>query len=307
MNKQAAGTANAGIFGKPQRLAARLWRGITWRTIRRAPLFSVIILTLLLVTGVFAPLLAPHSPTAGALAGRNLPPAWLNGGSATHLLGTDQLGRDILSRIIYGARISLTLGLVSLIAGAVVGTFLGMVAGYFGRWVDEVIMRLVDLQLAFPIILIALSLVAIEGQSFGLLVLVIALWLWAPFARMTRGKVLKLKTMEYVSLARISGCSDFHILRRHILPGLTSTLIVLATLQVGFVILLEAILSFLGLGVPPPTPAWGSMVADGRARIADAWWVSFFPGLAIFVVVMAFNLLGDWMRDHLDPRLRQQL
>ena len=227
------------------------------------------------------------------------------GGSSKFLLGTDHLGRDVLTRIIHGARISLIVGSVTLGVGGTVGVVLGMLAGWYGGWVDELLMRLVDMILALPLILVALVAVVALGQSLGIIVAVLALWIWPRFARMTRGEVLQLKTMDYVALARVSGASTLRILLVHLFPGTVNTLIVVATLQVGIVILVEAVLSFLGAGVPPPTPAWGSMVADGRDRLADAWWIATMPGIAILLTVMSLNLFGDWLRDKLDPRLRQ--
>ena len=227
------------------------------------------------------------------------------GGSTKYLLGTDQLGRDLLSRVIYGARISLIVAAVTLAVGGTIGVTLGLVAGWYGRWVDELVMRLVDVMLSLPLILVALVLVVAIGQSFAVIVGVLALWIWPRFARQVRGEVLGLKTRDYVALARVAGASTPRILLIHIFPGTINTLIVVATLQVGIVILLESVLSFLGAGVPPPTPAWGGMVADGRDRLAGFWWISTFPGLAIMLTVMSLNLFGDWLRDKLDPRLRQ--
>ena len=226
-------------------------------------------------------------------------------GFPTYILGTDHLGRDLLSRTIYGARISLIMAAVTLGVGGTLGIALGLLAGWYGRWVDELIMRLVDIELSLPLILVALVLVVSLGQSLAIIVAVLAIWIWPRFARMVRGEVLTLKTTDYVSLARVSGASTFRIMFVHLFPGTINTLIVVATLQVGIVILVEASLSFLGAGVPPPEPAWGSMVADGRDRLADAWWIATIPGLAVLVTVMSLNLFGDWLRDKLDPRLRQ--
>ena len=228
------------------------------------------------------------------------------GGSTEFLLGTDHLGRDVLSRVIYGARISLIVALVTLGVGGTVGVALGLAAGWYGGWIDELSMRLVDIKLSIPLILIALVLVISLGQSFMLIVGVLAIWIWPRFARQIRAEVLQLKNMDYVALARVSGASTLRILFIHIFPGTINTLIVVATLQVGIVILLESTLSFLGAGVPPPTPAWGSMVADGRDKLGGGfWWISTFPGVAIMVTVMSLNLFGDWLRDTLDPKLRQ--
>lgn len=228
------------------------------------------------------------------------------GGSTKYLLGTDQLGRDILSRVIYGARISVIVAVVTLAVGGTFGVIIGLAAGWYGGWVDEVLMRLVDIKLSIPLILIALVLVITLGQSFGVILTVLAIFIWPRFARQVRGEVLQLKHTDYVALARVSGASTTRILFIHIFPGTINTLIVVATLQVGIVILLESTLSFLGAGVPPPTPAWGSMISEGRDKLAGGiWWTSTFPGLAIMLTVVSLNLFGDWLRDKLDPRLRQ--
>ena len=233
------------------------------------------------------------------------------GGSTKYLLGTDGLGRDILTRTIYGARISLILAAITLGIGGTVGVILGLLAGWYGRLVDELIMRLVDVELALPLILVALVMVVALGQSLTVLgipwtlVVILAIWIWPRFARIVRGEVLRLKTMDYVALAQVAGASTSRLMFFHLLPGTFNTVIVVATLQVGVVILAEASLSFLGAGVPEPEPAWGSMVADGRDKLAIAWWISTIPGLAIVLTVMSMNLFGDWLRDTLDPRLRQ--
>ena len=232
------------------------------------------------------------------------------GGGSKFWLGTDQLGRDILSRIIYGARISLLAAAVTLGVGGSIGVLLGLVAGWYGGVVDEAIMRFVDILLAIPLVLIALAMVATLGTSLGIIVAVLTIFIWPRFARQLRGEVLQLKNMDYVALAKVSGASTPRILFVHIFPGTINTLIVVATLQVGIVILLEATLSFLGAGVPPPTATWGGMVSDGRGLLAGgfatgSWWISTFPGVAIVLTVMSLNLFGDWLRDKLDPRLRQ--
>ena len=283
------------------------------RTIKRWPLIPLALLLLVVFSGVMAPWIAPEDPRKGNLRARMAPPIWLEGGSAQHLLGTDHLGRDILSRIVHGARISLIVAAVTLGLGGTTGTILGLLAGWYGKWIDEIIMRIVDIALAIPLVLVALVMVVSVGQSFpselggqtGLIILVLASFFWVRFARLIRGEVLQLKTLDYVALAKVAGASTPRILFIHIFPGVINTLIVLATLQVGFVILVESTLSFLGAGVPPPTPAWGSMVAEGRDFLAGAWWISTMPGLAILLTVMSLNLFGDWLRDTLDPRLRQ--
>ena len=286
---------------------------VSWQGIRRAPIIPILLLFVVIFAGVFADFLAPDNPRKGDLRARMSPPAWQSGGSTDHMLGTDHLGRDILSRIVYGARISLIVAAVTLGLGGTTGVALGLLAGWYGKWIDEIIMRVVDIALAIPLVLVALVMVVSIGQTFpdalggqtGLIVLVLTSFFWVRFARIVRGEVLQIKTMDYVALARVSGASTTRILVVHILPGVTNTLIVLATLQVGFVILVESTLSFLGAGVPPPTPAWGSMVAEGRDYLRGGWSISTMPGLAVLLTVMSLNLFGDWLRDTLDPRLRQ--
>jgi len=266
--------------------------------------FPLLILIVFSSLGIFAEVAAPYPPNQIALMHRLLPPFWQAGGTMAHPLGTDRLGRDITSRIIYGARVSLSAGLAAVALGGIVGTILGLLSGYYGRWADSFIMRATDATLSLPIILIALLFAVVFGPSFRNLVLVLGLVMWARFARLVRGEVLTWKEREFVALARVAGCSSFRILQRHIFPNIVNPLVVLATLQVGWVIIVEASLSFLGAGIPPPTPSWGAMIADGRSHITTAWWLSFFPGLALVLVVLSINLLGDWLRDFLDPRTR---
>jgi peptide/nickel transport system permease protein len=276
------------------------------REAKRYPLVSLGLLTFLLVIpAVFAPLLAPHDPLKGSLAKRLKPPVWQQGGSMEYPLGTDKLGRDILSRMMHGARVSLTVSMVAIFVGGGIGTALGLMSGYFGGRVDSLIMRLVDISLSLPTILLALVLVAAVGPSFGTVVTVLVVLLWARYARLVRGESLSIRERDFIARARVAGASHTRIMTRYIFPNVINSLIVLATLQVGYVILLESGLSFLGAGLPRPTPAWGLMVADGRELIVTAWWVSMFPGLAIMLTVLALNLLGDWLRDHFDPKLRQ--
>ncbi len=227
------------------------------------------------------------------------------GGRATYLLGTDKLGRDILSRIIFGSRISIIVAMIAIFVAGTIGTTLGVTAGHFGGWVDAVIMRLVDISLSIPVILMALVLVAALGASFKSIIAVLIIFLWAQYARQSRGETLTVRVQDYIARARVSGASNARIMLKHIFPNVFNSLVVLATLQVGFVIILESTLSFLGAGIPRPTPAWGLMVADGRELIVAAWWVALFPGVAILLVVTSVNLLGDWLRDRLDPKQRQ--
>lgn len=276
-----------------------------WQQLRELPLLPIsLIFLVLIIPAILADVIAPHDPMAGGLRARMQPPAFL-GGPGEHLLGTDKQGRDVLSRIIYGSRISIAVAAVGIFIGGTIGTVLGLIAGYFGRWVDALIMRLVDITLALPGILLALALAAVVGPSFQSVIAVIAFVLWAVYARQIRGETLLWRDRDFVARARVAGATHFRIISRHILPNVVNTLIVLITLQVGFVIVLEASLSFLGVGIPRPNPAWGLMVADGRDVIVSAWWISFFPGLAIMLTVLSLNLLGDWLRDRLDPKLRQ--
>lgn len=279
--------------------------GHAMRQARRYPLVPIgILMFLLVIPAALAPQVAPFDPLKGSLAKRLKPPVWQQGGVIEHPLGTDKLGRDILSRIIYGARVSLAVSLVAILVGGTIGTVMGLISGYFGRWVDSLIMRLVDISLSLPTILLALVLVAAVGPSFGTVIGVLVVLLWARYARLVRGETLSIKERDFIARARVAGASHTRIMLRYILPNVVNSLIVLATLQVGYVILLESALSFLGAGLPRPTPAWGLMIADGRELIVTAWWVSMFPGLAIMLTVLALNLLGDWLRDHLDPKLR---
>jgi peptide/nickel transport system permease protein len=292
-------TARSLPWYAPPRIALALGQ------VRRLPMVPVALLMFLLVIpAVFAHQVAPHDPLRGSLAKRLKAPAWQEGGTIEHPLGTDKLGRDILSRMIYGARVSLTVSLVAIFVGGAIGTCLGLISGYFGGKTDALLMRLVDISLSLPTILLALVLVAAVGPSFGTVITVLVVLLWARYARLVRGETLSIKERDFIARARVAGASHTRIMFRYLLPNVVNSLIVLATLQVGYVILLESALSFLGAGLPRPTPAWGLMIADGRELIVTAWWVSMFPGLAIMLTVLALNLLGDWLRDHLDPKLR---
>lgn len=290
-------------LGQPATILA--WPVRVWDFLRQWPVVPGTIVAVLLVSAVFAPLLAPHDPIKQDLRSRNLPPFWYEKGSLKYPLGTDNYGRDILSRIMYGARISLMVAAIALGVGLVVGTAMGLVAGYFGGIVDEVIMRMVDLWLALPFLLIAFVVAVVIGPSLTTVIWLLALSSWSAGARNVRGEVLHLKTMDYVALAKVAGASHGRILYRHILPQVAHVLIVITTLRTGGLIIAEAGLSFLGVGVPASTPTWGIMISEGQKYLLNAWWLSIFPGLAIFLTVMAFNFLGDWMRDRFDPTLRQ--
>jgi len=276
-----------------------------WQKVKRYPLIPLaLLLFVMVIPAIFAPWVAPHDAFLGSLSDRLQPPVWQSGGTSEHLLGTDKLGRDMLSRIIYGARVSLTVSLIAIFVGGIIGTALGLISGYFGGRTDSVIMRLVDISLALPTILLALVLVAAVGPSFGTVITVLVVLLWARYARLVRGETLAIKELDFIARARVAGASHTRIMFRYMFPNVVNSLIVLATLQVGYVILFESALSFLGAGLPRAEPAWGVMVADGRELIVTAWWVSMFPGLAIMLTVLSLNLLGDWLRDHLDPKLR---
>ncbi len=292
---------------------ARNLVGKAWYALRRWPILPLIVLAILVITGVFAPQIAPQDPYKQHLALRNAPPFWYTEywaeqdefQASQRLLGADHVGRDVLSRIIHGARVSLQVLAVSLTTGVLIGTSLGLVAGYVGGLPDELIMRAVDVWLSLPFVLIALVAVIVLGASLWLVMGLLAMFTWASFVRYVRAEVLSLKERDYVSLAKVAGASTSRVILRHVLPGVLNTVIVITTLRVGQLILTEATLSFIGAGIPSPTPAWGLIVSEGRSYVTTAWWSTFFPGLAIFLVVMSLNFLGDWMRDRFDPRLRQ--
>jgi peptide/nickel transport system permease protein len=265
-----------------------------------------LLLALIVGAAICAPLLAPHSPYSQELLARLSPPAWMAGGSWERPLGADDLGRDVLSRLLYGSRVSLVVGLSAAVIGSVVGTLLGLVAGYSGGLLGDLIMLLADAQLALPFLVLAIGLIAVVGPSLGVLIVLAGISGWTAYARVTRGLVLGLLEQEFVLAARALGASTPRLLLHHIVPNLISTVAVLATLQLASVILLESTLSFLGLGVQPPEPSWGSMLGAGREYLNTAWWISVFPGLALMATILAVSLGGDWLRDVLDPNLRHE-
>lgn len=271
---------------------------------RRWPYIPALILFVLVFAAITAPIISPYDPVKGDLRARSKPPLGF-GGTTEHIFGTDNQGRDIFSRIIHGARVSISFAAITMLLSVALGALIGAISGYFGGHIDEMMMRLVDLQNALPFILAALVVVGVFGASFTTLLIIIALFSWGTTARQIRGEVLQLKQMDYVALARVAGASSPRIIFQHLLPGVTNTLIVVATLGTGQIILTEATLSFLGVGIPPPRPAWGSMVSFGRNYIDSAWWIAVIPGIAIALVVVSLNFLGDWLRDYFDPRLRQ--
>ena len=280
------------------------WRFATLRS-QGLPVIPVAILLTVTLVAIFANVLAPHNPEVGVLGDRFRPPAWQSTGTLDHLLGTDHLGRDVLSRLIFGARISVIVGLTVVIVAGVIGTALGIISGYLGRWVDQGIMRLTDAWLALPALVFAIFLATVVGPSMWNIVIILGLVYWTRYARVVRGEVLSLREREYVQLAEIAGASRLRVILRHILPNVLNTAMVLASLTIGVVIIAEASLSFLGVGVPPPEPAWGLMLSEARSTLmAGNWWLTVFPGICILLVVLATQLLGDWLRIRLDPQQR---
>jgi peptide/nickel transport system permease protein len=270
------------------------------------PLLPVVILGTIGFVAIFAEFLAPHNPEVGMLTARFKPPFWMERGSYEYLLGTDQLGRDVLSRLIFGARVSMVVGLTAVLVAGIIGTTLGIISGYLGGWVDQVVMRLTDTWLALPSLTFAIFLAAIVGPSMWNIVIILGGVYWTRYARVVRGEVLSLKEREFVRLAVVAGCSKMKIMLRHVLPNVLNSAIVLATLMLGVVIVAEASLSFLGVGVPPPEPAWGLMLSDGKQGLmVGYWWLTVFPGTCIVLMVLSANVLGDWLRVKLDPQLRQ--
>ena len=270
------------------------------------PVIPTLILVVIGLVAIFANVLAPHNPEVGSLIARFKPPFWQTGGSTKYLLGTDQLGRDVLSRLMFGARVSMVVGFTAVIFAGVIGTVLGILSGYLGGWVDQVIMRLTDTWLALPALTFAIFLAAIVGPSMWNIVIILGITYWTRYARVIRGEVLSLKEREFVRLAIVAGCSKWTIMWRHIFPNIINSAIVLGSLMLGVVIITEATLSFLGVGVPPPQPAWGLMLSDGKQGLmVGRWWLTIFPGCCIMLMVLSANLLGDWLRVKFDPQLRQ--
>ncbi|MGE0225230.1 MAG: ABC transporter permease [Acetobacteraceae bacterium] len=267
-----------------------------------APVVATVLVALFVLAALLAPVIAPHDPAEQNFLASLAPPAWAEEGTLANLLGGDNLGRDILSRLIYGARLSLIIAVFAIALAGSVGVILGLIAGYVGGAIDSLIMRIVDAFLAMPFILMALGFVAALGPSVSNIILVMGITNWARYARLVRGEVLSVKSRDFVALARIAGQPRWRIGVRHILPNVANSIIVLATLDLGRVIILESSLSFLGLGVQPPDVSWGLMLADGRAYMTVAWWLTVMPGLAILFSVLSLNIFGDWLRDRLDPR-----
>ena len=277
----------------------------TWGRWRREklPVWAFLVIVIIIASAIFAPLLSPADPNFINLSQRLVPPVWQAETGSNQILGTDSLGRDLLSRIIYGSRISMFVGLMAVLLGGGVGMLIGLIAGYKEGWFDNVVMRIADVQMSVPFILLALIILAILGSGLEKLIVVLALQSWVPYARVVRGETLKLKNLDYVEASRAQGSSDFRIMLRHILPNLLAPNLVLGSFTVAQTIEREAALSFLGLGVGPHIPTWGGILATGRDYITEAWWIAALPGLAIVITVLSINVLGDWLRDYLDPRI----
>ena len=262
------------------------------------------LLLVIVASAIFAPWIAPHDPLAVNISHRLAPPVWMEGGTSRHVLGTDQVGRDLLARVIYGGRISLVIGVAAVLISTTIGVFLGLVGGYFGGYPDWTIMTAVNVLLTFPFVLLALAVIAVLGASLGNMIVVLGVAGWPIYARVVRAETMAIREREFILAGRALGMSHARIIVRQILPNLVSPIVVIATLQVAQVIVLESFLSFLGLGVQPPTPAWGNMLGEGRVYMLNSWWIAAFPGLAIFLTTLAINLMGNALRDWLDPHMK---
>ena len=289
----------------PRSAAEREWVALLRRLVRRrTALFGMLVVLGVLLAAAFAPLVAPFDPLEQDIGQRLREPGWQDAQGRVHPLGTDHLGRDILSRIVFGSRIALVVGLAAVVISGLLGMLIGLLAGYFGGRVDDFLMRLADIQLAFPFILLAIAVIGVLGPSLRNIIIVIGVSSWVVYARVVRGEVLSIREREYVQAAIALGSQHWRVLRQHVLPNTLTPWLVVATLDMARVIVIESALSFLGLGVQPPTPTWGGMLADGRVYPSTAWWLATFPGLAILITVLGINLFGDGLRDTLDPRLK---
>jgi peptide/nickel transport system permease protein len=284
------------MIKRPQKMMTAL-RGI--------PIFPTVVLTVFILSGILAGVLAPHDPVENNLNTALSPPVWQKGGTTKYLLGTDHLGRDMLSRLLHGATISLRVGLIVVFISGGTGAILAILAGFLGGWVGTVIMRLTDMMLSIPYLLIAIVMAVLMGPSVNNIIIILIVLGWTQYTRVLHSEVLRVKEADFIQLAKVAGCSKMRIMLRHVFPNIVNTLIILGTLNLGQVIIMEASLSFIGAGVPPIFPAWGRMLADGRQYITYAWWLCVWPGLAILLVVLSCNLLGDWIRVRLDPKFRQ--
>ncbi|MBI2864500.1 MAG: ABC transporter permease [Chloroflexi bacterium] len=289
--------------------------GNFFRVVKRAPKLPTLIIVAFILTAILADKIT-GSPYDQNIPNRLQPPGLMETLKTAvreqrfelneNWLGTDALGRDVLTRLVHGARVTLTVTIAAIMLGQGIGLTLGITSGYFGGWYDKVVMRIVDGAMSIPGIFLALLLAVVLGPSFQTVIIAIGLLLWSRFVRTLRAETMKVKEAEFVKLARVAGCSNWWIIRRHIFPNLVNLWAVLVSLEVGVTVIVEATLGFLGAGVPPPTPSWGSLISDGRQYVTSAWWLSFFPGMAILLVVLSVNLFGDWLRDVLDPQMRQR-
>ncbi|WP_329458143.1 ABC transporter permease [Streptomyces sp. NBC_01497] len=297
-------SATATTAPPPGAVRQRSTRAVAVRALlhNKLAVAALAVLAVMLIAAVCAPLIAPADPNAQDLLMRLKPPAWEHGGSSAHLLGTDQLGRDMLSRVIYGTRVSLLVGASAALLAGVVGTLVGLASGYLGGWPDKVLMRLADVQLAFPAILLALAIVGFLGSGLWYVILVLGFTGWVSYARVVRSEVLSLRSRDFVTEARAIGASDPAIMRRHLLPNVMAPLATIGTLHIAAAIVAEASLSYLGLGVPKETVTWGSMLADGQLYLGTSWWVAVFPGVALMLTSLAVNITGDALRDVADPK-----
>lgn len=289
---------------EPKQIAERNLRTRMIRSLRERPTrgIGLLILVLVVLAAIFAPLITPQSPDATSFELRLKPPFWSEENVSPHFLGTDQLGRDIWTRIVYGARVSLLIGLLAMLVAGPMGVLLGLTSGYRGGSTDTIIMRIADAQLSIPAILLAIVIIAVLGRNLMILIVVLGITKWVEYARISRAEVLRLKQTDFVLASETVGARSNRIIFRHMLPNLMTPIIVLASFSVAEMILAEASLSFLGLGVQPPTPSWGSMISDGRNYLSNAWWVATWPGIAILVTVLAINFVGDWLTEVLHPR-----
>ena len=304
MSTQPSLATDSVVLAPPRPWREREWVALIMRLARRrTALFGLAVVAIVILTALFAPVLSPFDPLEQDISQRLKEPGWQDARGRTHMLGTDHLGRDILSRIIYGSRIALMVGLSAVLISGFLGMAIGLISGYFGGCVDDFFMRLADIQLAFPFILLAIAVIGVLGPSLRNIIIVIGVSSWVVYARVVRGEVLSIREREFVQAAIALGSLDGRILVRHVLPNAFTPWLVVATLDMARVIVIESALSFLGLGVQPPTPTWGGMLADGRVYLSTAWWLATFPGLAILITVLGINLFGDGLRDTLDPRL----
>jgi len=303
--KQFEDTAKTLDFVGTERTVTRTQKIIRKLFENKSAVFGLIMVLAVIFSAIFAPLISPHDPILQDVEKRLLPPIWQEGASPAYLLGTDHLGRDIVSRLIYGARISIVVSVSAVALSAFLGTFIGLISGFYGGKVDNIFMRIADVQLAFPFILLAIAIIAVLGPNLQNIIIVMGITGWVIYARVVRAEVLSLREKEYILAVKALGGSDRRIIFKHLFPNVIPPVIVIVTLEMARMIIMEAALSFLGLGIQPPTPTWGGMLADGRVYISTSWWLATFPGLVIMLVVLGINLLGNWLRDILDPRLTQ--